>query len=255
MAELTQELYYEHPEKSSFNAVVIQVLNENDLLKFVDSVFLEKQKDSKTKQVFGLVLNRTLCYPKGGGQPGDSGVLESITPVKKTVELITTFKIEVEAGKKLIIHLTNAPIDVGSKIVGQIDFSHRFDYMQQHLAQHIISSVLLTKMQIQTNKSHLGLQLSSVDINTTSFSYFQLALLEKECTKITSNCINIKDNNVIACCGVHFNKSSKAAPIFFNKIEQIKEGIRIYFIAGERAYSLFNKNQKLIKDSTNLTHQ
>src|SRR3982074_2206626 len=84
-----------------------------------------------------LVLKETAFYPTSGGQPFDLGSLNG-TPVVEVVE---------EDGD--IVHVLSSPID-SSEVEGQIDWPRRFDHMQQHTGQHLLSAILVERFGIPT---------------------------------------------------------------------------------------------------------
>ena len=80
-----------------------------------------------------MVLDRTAFYPEGGGQPADQGLLggAAVTDVRE------------RDGE--IVHICAAPLPVGESVSGQVDFARRFDFMQQHSGEHIVSGILLDR--------------------------------------------------------------------------------------------------------------
>ena len=81
------------------------------------------------KHGYDVVLDRTCFYPEGGGQPGDTGVLSG-------VRVTDTH----EAGGE-IVHYCEAPLSEGQTVEGTIDYDRRFEFMQLHTGEHILSGV------------------------------------------------------------------------------------------------------------------
>jgi Predicted metal-dependent hydrolases related to alanyl-tRNA synthetase HxxxH domain len=98
-----------------------------------------------------LVLSQTAFYPTSGGQPFDLGTLNGI-PVVDVLE---------EDGE--IVHVVESPIEAG-EVEGRIDWNRRFDHMQQHSGQHLLSAILAERFGIQTVSFHLGAAASTIDV-------------------------------------------------------------------------------------------
>lgn len=81
---------------------------------------------------YEVVLDQTLFYPTGGGQPCDTGMLDG-TQVR-----------DVQARDGAIVHIVQQSMEVGADVVGTIDWKRRFDFMQQHTAEHLISGIAHT---------------------------------------------------------------------------------------------------------------
>ena len=106
----TIRLFYQDPYQTQFEAVVAETRVHKDK--------------------FQVRLNQTCFYPEGGGQPYDTGTLNDIRVT------------EVHESDGEIWHTVAAPIEVGEAVKGQIDWERRFDLMQQHSGEHIISGIL-----------------------------------------------------------------------------------------------------------------
>ncbi|MBI5956935.1 MAG: alanyl-tRNA editing protein [Chloroflexi bacterium] len=106
----------------------------------------------------GVILDRTAFYPTSGGQPNDLGALNGI-PVLDVVEG--------EGGE--IVHLLAAEIE-GSSVTGIIDWPRRFDHMQQHSGQHILSQCFERALNAATVSFHLGLDFSTIDVSLAAFT-------------------------------------------------------------------------------------
>ena len=98
-----------------------------------------------------IYLDRTAFYPTSGGQPFDTGQLGSLD----VVEVI-------DEGDR-IAHILSAPLERG-EVDGRIDLPRRFDHMQQHTGQHLLSAVLLAMFDAPTVSFHLGPESSTIDI-------------------------------------------------------------------------------------------
>ena len=109
----TVKLYYENAYITTFDACVESC----------------EQKGND----FAVVLDKTYFYPEGGGQPADVGTLGTAC-VK-----------DVKDKDGVVLHITDKPLTVGDVVTGNIDWNHRFDLMQQHSGEHILSGIICAK--------------------------------------------------------------------------------------------------------------
>ena len=134
----TRELYYEDPMCSHFTATVTacQALGGGR---------------------FAVTLDQTAFFPEGGGQPGDRGTL---TYDGAAVPVLDT---QLQAGEPT--HLCAAPIPVGETVDGALDWPHRFDLMQQHAGEHLVSGEIHRRFGYDNVGFHMGAELVTVDYN------------------------------------------------------------------------------------------
>lgn len=104
---------------------------------------------------YAVRLDRTAFYPTSGGQPHDTGRLGAA----RVLEVV-------EDGDD-IVHLTDRPVEPGP-IEGEIDWPRRFDHMQQHTGQHLLSAAFLHLFGFPTVSFHLGRQVSTIDLQAVS---------------------------------------------------------------------------------------
>lgn len=230
---MTEKLYYENQYEKSFTAEIVNIVE-------------------KTNE-FHIVLDKTHFYPEGGGQPSDIGIIESI-PVLSVYEDNGT-----------IYHVTEKkPVKI-HKLKCSIDWAHRFDYMQHHLGQHILSACLLEKFNAATVGAHLGSTSCTVDVdkllninqieeailyaNDIIFDDISVDILyptkselkklyiKKTSTKIGEQIriVKISDLDINPCCGVHPKSTLEVQVIKVIKFEKHKTGTRIEFLCGKRA--------------------
>ena len=240
MAEETKKIFHEDAYKIEFEANVVERYQQ--------------------EQKFVLVLDQTCFYPESGGQPSDNGTLNGITVVH----------VEEREGK--ILHCLEKNIS-GEKVSGIIDWEKRFDHMQQHAGQHILSQSLFELYQAKTLSFHMGTHSSTIEIdkrnisdeeserieekaNTVVFlnseikNYF---VAEKDIEKIPLRkppqkkgqirVIEISDFDYSACGGTHPKRSGDIGLIKILKWERIRNNVRCEFVCGRRAlhdYSLKN---------------
>ncbi len=106
-----------------------------------------------------VVLDRTAFYPTSGGQPADRGTLSDV-PVVDVV-------VREEDGA--ILHLLAAE-NVPDRVIGEIDWDRRFDHMQQHTGQHLLSAACERLLDAETVSFHLGAEVSTIDLNRSRIS-------------------------------------------------------------------------------------
>jgi len=132
MAERTERLYFKDAYQVEFEARVIKRT-------------LHKGKPA-------LVLDQTCFYPEGGGQPADEGTLNGI-------QVIAVLE---ENGE--ILHLVEKEV-TSDKVKGKIDWNRRFDHIQQHAGQHVLSQCLVQLFEAETRSFHLGERTSTLEID------------------------------------------------------------------------------------------
>ena len=132
---MTEKLFYADPFLVEFTAQVLSCVPEGD--------------------GFAVTLDRTAFYPEGGGQNADHGVLggAAVTHVKE------------KDGE--ILHLCDHPLTVGDTVSGAIDFPRRFDLMQQHSGEHIVSGILCGRYNCDNVGFHIGHDLVTIDFNAS----------------------------------------------------------------------------------------
>jgi len=244
------KLYYENPYQTEFTAEVINVI----------------EKGNK----YHVELNETCFYPEGGGQPSDTGHINGNLVTYVYEENGTIYHIlEV---KPLKIH----------KVKCRIDFEKRYDYMQQHLGQHLLSACISHLFNANTIGFHLGLNSASIDLdkviggteikdaqmkaNDIILKNIKVEVLyptNSELKKLSLKKIPVKvgekirivkigDIDVNPCCGIHPSSTIEVQLINVIKFEKYKTGIRIEFICGQRAVSDYDLKHEAIEKMSKL---
>lgn len=157
-----------------------------------------------------LLLDRTAFYPASGGQPHDLGTLNGI-PV-----------IEVREEDGEVLHLLERDLP-GEAVQGQVNGARRFDHMQQHTGQHIISAAALQQLGAATVGFHLSADYSTVDLNRINISPADLARVEDQ-----ANAIVFEDRPVIA----RFVAPEELARLPLRKPPAVQEHVRIVEVQG-----------------------
>ena len=100
-----------------------------------------------------VTLDRTAFYPEGGGQPADHGDLGGAAVL------------DVQERDGLVLHTCDRPLTVGASVHGAIDWSRRFDHMQQHSGEHIVSGMLCAAFSCDNVGFHMGADVVTIDYN------------------------------------------------------------------------------------------
>ncbi len=236
---MTERLYYTQPSLREFDATVVSV----------DEV------DSRPV----AVLDRTAFYPTSGGQPFDTGRLNDI----RVVDVI-------DRDDHAIVHVLERPIESGTRVHGTIDWRRRFDHMQQHTGQHILSAAFDHLHRARTVGFHLGAELSSVDLSrdlkadaiaagedeanlivwqdrpvavrfVTSEEAAALPLRKEPEREGELRLIDVSEYDLSACGGTHVTRTGEIGAIQVLSWERFRGGTRLEFVCGNRALRAFRR--------------
>jgi alanyl-tRNA synthetase len=211
-----------------------------------------------------LVLDRTAFYPTSGGQIHDTGWLAA---ENSDTKFRVTEVADTEDGH--VVHYLEAPLkdlQPGTRVRGQIDSARRRDHMQQHSAQHVLSSAFVRLFGIPTVSFHMADDYSSIDLDTPSLTPNQIESAERLANEIVLEnravdirfvtrqeaealglrklppadrdqlrLIDIYDFDLSACGGTHVAYTGQIAGILLRKTEKVRQGYRVEFVAGQRA--------------------
>ena len=147
----TKKLYYEDVYKKEFTAKVLEC--------------------RESKKGYEIILNQTAFYPEGGGQPSDTGILGGIN-VK-----------EVHEKDGELVHYTDGPLEVGMDVIGKINWGRRFDLMQQHSGEHIVSGLVHEAFGYDNVGFHMGSEEITIDLNGT-LTWDELLEIEKKANRM-----------------------------------------------------------------------
>jgi alanyl-tRNA synthetase len=213
--------------------------------------------------IWQISLNHTAFYPTSGGQPFDTGVLRTPDGMEIPVEQAE----EDEQGA--VWHFVRAPLSVGTKVQGQIDWQRRFDHMQQHTGQHLLSAVFQRELNAATVSFHLGEKISTIDLTCANLSDHSLERVERIANEIIGEdrpvtaryisrteadamlaagelrklpdrqgsirLIDIADCDVNACGGTHVRFTGQIGGLQVRGMEKVSRGVRVEFLCGLRA--------------------
>ena len=143
----TKRLYYEDVYKKEFTAKVLEC--------------------REAKKGFHIILDESAFYPEGGGQPSDTGYLNDVK-VK-----------EVHEKEGELLHYTDQPMEVGTEVQGRIDWARRFDLMQQHSGEHMVSGLIHEAYGYDNVGFHMGSDTITIDLNGP-LDEAQLAEIERK---------------------------------------------------------------------------
>ena len=199
-----------------------------------------------------VTLDRTAFYPEGGGQPADHGTLNgaAVTDVHET--------------DGMIVHTVEKAVEIGENVTGVIDWARRFDHMQQHSGEHILSGILCHDYHCDNVGFHLGADTVTIDYNTdisweqaldaerkaneiiwadvpaeiTYPSPAELEALDYRSKKALTGQVRIvtfPQADCCACCGTHVLRSGQVGLVKVLSCQKFREGVRMEILSGARA--------------------
>ncbi len=198
-----------------------------------------------------VYLDRTAFYPTSGGQPFDLGTLGGIRVVDVVDE------------EDRIAHLLADPLEAAGPVRGSVDWSRRFDHMQQHTGQHLLSAVLHELFGQATISVHFGRDASTLDLDSGALEHDGLVQAERRANEVvtenrpvevafeesgsaeglrkasarpgTLRIVSIRDLDRSACGGTHVRATGEIGPILITRSERVKKNLRLEFLCGMRA--------------------
>ena len=206
---------------------------------------------------YAILLDRSAFYPEGGGQPSDQGVLDS---VKVT---------EVHEKDGELLHYTDAPLEPGTQVTGRINWQRRFDLMQQHSGEHMVSGLVHQAYGYDNVGFHMGSDVITVDFNGI-LTEAQIREIEQQVNqKIWENAaveifypdkdaletldyrskkelngqvriVRFPGVDTCACCGTHVAYTGEIGMVKLLSVEKFREGVRIEMICGKRVLDYLN---------------
>ncbi len=162
-----------------------------------------------------VALNQTAFYPAGGGQPNDMGVLR--TEDGQTVRVL-----DVVADEAGIWHVLSNPF-AGQTVEGEIDWDRRFDHMQQHTGQHILSQAFVQTCDTDTVAFHLGEKASTIDLNRADLDAAALERAEAAANAVVDASLPVTAT---------FVTPEELARLPLRKPPKVTENVRIVQVAG-----------------------
>ena len=241
------KLFYEDIYMTSFNATVTECAYNEQTSKYE------------------IVLDRTAFFPEEGGQSADKGTLNGLEVC------------DVQIRNDIIYHLMDKPCAVGETVTGQVDWEQRFDFMQQHSGEHIVSGLIHAHYGYDNVGFHLGLQEVTLDFNGV-LTLEQLRDIETEANAavwrnlpveityptpdklqnlqyrskldLTENVriVTIPGIDTCACCAPHVEYTGQIGLIKITGVQNHRGGVRVNILCGGRAVADYTKKQDSISD-------
>lgn len=213
---------------------------------------------------FAVILDRTAFYPEGGGQPADQGILDG-QPV-----------LDVREKPEGLLHILGEPLAIGAVVQGTIDWAVRFERMQHHSGEHIVSGLIKQQHGFDNVGFHMGRDAVTIDFNgqltdamletlerqanqviyqnvpvrATYPTDADLAMLDYRSKKALTGpirIVTIPDIDTCACCGTHVRYSGEIGLIRLIKAEKYKGGTRVTLLCGAKALQDYREQTQRVQ--------
>ena len=241
---MTEKLFWNDPYQTEFAAAVLEQFDAPDGP--------------------AVVLDRTCFYATSGGQPNDLGAINSI-PVRD---------VRIESGR--IVHILEKPLD-STAATGVIQWNRRFDHMQQHSGQHILSAAFYRLYNAETSSFHLGEQYCSIELSKPDLNESQIREAEQVANDVlfaampvnsffveparaaeyplrkqsdlaeSLRIIQIGNFDLSPCSGTHVKNSGEIGVIFVHSFEKLSQSCRVTFLCGNRVRAHHHKEVAVLK--------
>ena len=241
---MTEKLYYESSHRKDFEAQVISCEPEGEGYK--------------------VVLDKTVFFPEGGGQYADTGILGGV------------HVLDVQEKDEIIYHYTDGALTPGEIVQGEIDWEKRFESMQQHSGEHIISGIVHGRFGYNNVGFHLGADYCTMDFDGP-ITKEQLKEIEEEANRIVYKnlnieilyptkeelkdltyrskieiegqvrIVNIPGVDICACCAPHVDRTGEIGNIKLVDMVSYKGGERITMLSGSRALADHQQKEESVK--------
>ena len=215
-----------------------------------------------------VALDRTVFYPTGGGQPNDLGTLDGVPVLDVIVE------------DEVVWHILDAELP-GAEVRGILDWSRRFDHMQQHTGQHILSQAFVVTCDAETVAFHMGADASTIDLGRADLGPDALAAAEAAANAVIDAALPVTGTFVTqeelaqlplrkppkvteairvvqvagfdwsACGGTHVANSSQVGLVKIVGVERRGGELRVTFLCGGRARADYARLQALVSGLAN----
>jgi alanyl-tRNA synthetase len=246
---MTERLYYLDPYRLEFEARVVERISV----------------DAKP----GVILESTCFYPTSGGQPHDEGNLNG-------VPVVNVFERE----DKAIVHVLATELKE-DLVHGVISWDRRFDHMQQHTGQHILSQAFLQLLNAETVGFHLGKEASTIDVDKAPLAVSQLDRVEDLANKIVFadrpvrtysvaetelaslplrklptvempiRIVEVEGFDYSPCGGTHCRRTGEVGLIKITKVERRGQDTRVEFLCGGRALADYRGKNRTVNELAN----
>ena len=207
----------------------------------------------QSRKGWDVILDQTAFYPEGGGQPYDLGTLGG------------TFVLEVHEREGHVVHTCDRPLEPGSQVEGDIDWPRRFDLMQHHSGEHIVSGIAHARYGCENVGFHMGSDVITIDLSV-ELTQEQVRELEEAANRyiwedhpiqiafpspqelevltyrskkaLTGRVriVSFPGADTCACCGTHVRRAGEVGIIKVLSCQKFREGVRLEILCGSRAY-------------------
>jgi alanyl-tRNA synthetase len=248
---MTERLYYDDPTLTRFTACVVEQL----------------QWEGRP----AVILDRTAFYPTGGGQPHDTGILKAAHS-RGGVRVVDVIERESDGA---VVHLLAGQLEAGG-VEGEIDWDRRFDLMQQHTGQHILSAAFVECLDANTVSFHLSGDYATIDLDRTPMSANDLEDVEALANRVVFEnrpaiarfvpdeqipdlplrkplahggpvrVVEIPDFDCSACGGTHVRHTGEVGLIKITRSERRATETRVEFLCGRRALADYQAKNTLV---------
>jgi alanyl-tRNA synthetase len=218
-----------------------------------------------------VTLEETLFFPTGGGQPNDVGRIKDIV----------VFDVE-EVEGEIRHYIAEPSLEVGESVDMEINWHRRFDFMQQHTGQHILTASFVELFGIQTTSFHLGKEIVTIDLDVKKVTDEQLLEVEKRANQIILEnrlietkwvskdeldayplrkqvaveedirLVIIPNFDYNGCGGTHPSSTGQIGSLKILDTEMQKGNVRVHFICGNRVVDQLHRKQKTLQELTQL---
>lgn len=216
-------------------------------LRTFDATIVERADDGRR-----LYLDRSAFYPTSGGQPNDRGTLGGVDVIDVVDE------------EERVAHVLAAPYTGPDAVHGAIHWPRRWDFVQQHTGQHLLSGTFEALFDMPTVSVHFGDALSTLELRAPALSPAQLRRVEEHANALvaenrpvtvtfedaaavaarlrrpsmrtgTLRIVTIEGHDVSACGGTHVRATGEIGAILLRRVEKIRDNVRVEFVCGARA--------------------
>jgi alanyl-tRNA synthetase len=247
---MTERAYYADPYRCELEAAVV--------------------RREERQGAWRVVLDRTLFYPEGGGQPADGGTVNAI-PLTGLVE----------EGDE-IVHLLGSDPGPGP-VKLELDLSRRLALMQQHSGQHLLSQALERLLAARTLSFAIGEGHASIEISRSALSDEELGAIEAECNQVifenrqlrifetddvsavplrkppkvsgTIRVVEIDGYDWSACGGLHVRVTGELGLLKIVRTDKVRGNLRLYFVAGAWALADYQMKNRVLAEVQRLVSQ
>ena len=216
------------------------------------------------KSGWQVVLDCTAFYPEGGGQPADHGTLGTVHVT------------DVHEKDGVIFHTCDWPVETGALVTGRIDWPRRFDHMQQHSGEHILSGILCADYHCDNVGFHMGADTVTIDYNA-DISWEQALAAERKANEIiwadreadisfpgpeelealnyrskkeltgAVRIVTFPEADCCACCGTHVLRAGQVGLVKILSCQKFREGVRMEILCGRRALDYLSRTYEQAK--------